>query len=159
MNKSDLRTGMIVETREGYHYMVVLNVKNSREGSICRIGKFTELSNYCEDLTHTDFSDMDIIKIYENPIYDTFQDLVRAGGFIVNNCLLVWKRENPVTFVDAMREAKKNDKKISYSHCSGTLFYYDYETMIKLLRAEMSNGNPQSIFDIITGDWYVKEDE
>lgn len=63
MNKSELRSGDIVKTKEGTKYIVLLK---TRDGdfliNLCD-GCFIDLSRYNKDLTHVNFSRLDIVKV------------------------------------------------------------------------------------------------
>jgi hypothetical protein len=59
--KSDLKTGMIVRTRDGYKYIVIDN-------RLMHDTENLDLRYYKDDLTHSDINNkkMDIIKIYKS---------------------------------------------------------------------------------------------
>jgi len=65
MEKSDLKTGMMVKYRNGEYRIVLLNTK---QGDILKSSinsKFAELVNTREDLTNIESNMRDIIEIYE----------------------------------------------------------------------------------------------
>ena len=78
MNKSELRTGMAVETKEGEKYFVFCpNVLMNSN-----IFSHVDMDSYNEDLTHKSFKDLNIIKVYETNINHRWE--------------LIWQRSNKV---------------------------------------------------------------
>ena len=64
MKKEDLKTGMLVETRNGEKYIVLENVYGLQ---LLATGKgYMELDTHNEDLTY-DEPDLDIVKVYALP--------------------------------------------------------------------------------------------
>ena len=69
MTKSELRTGMIVTTRNGYEYMVFLNTtipscEKDDSFVVAHNGRnWNYLSRYNEDLTNNTWSSLDIVKV------------------------------------------------------------------------------------------------
>lgn len=82
--KSDLKNDMILEDREGRKYLVINSVL-SREGA-CH-----PLNSFREDLSHTYFSEYDIVAAYRikndffGPLKEIFKD---------RNLILTWKRKS-----------------------------------------------------------------
>lgn len=83
MKKSDLRSGMVVKTKEGMKYLLI----EAREELIL-VGKeeWTTLRHYRDDLLHDIYNDLDIVEIYATN-HGTFNDMIEFGR-------LIWKREN-----------------------------------------------------------------
>lgn len=92
MKKSDLKTGMVAERRDGSLAMVMLGHHKDNDCFASQIGGWTGLTNYNTDLITKDgVSDLDIMKVYEIPVYNTSSffngDLDFLGG------ALIWERE------------------------------------------------------------------
>ena len=78
MKKSDLKSKMCVELRNGERYMVVDDVLLKKNG-------FHMLKNYNEDLKHSLFSDYDIIKVYKGVnLFINFTNDLGIAGDILN---------------------------------------------------------------------------
>ena len=92
--KKDLKTGMIIETKDGHKAMVLLGTNN---GDIISGEIWSPLECYVDDLTCRVDRQMDIIKVYQpktNKQYlnkDTWDDTV---GLFVNDDILIWDREH-----------------------------------------------------------------
>lgn len=92
--KRDLKTGMIVETRDGYKAMVLLGTNN---GDIISGEVWFPLECYNEDLTSNVLKTRDIMKVYQpktNKQYlnkDAWDDTV---GLFVSDDILIWDREH-----------------------------------------------------------------
>lgn len=66
MKKSDLKTGMVVETRNNEHYLVMLNPDCEDRDLIHFKGGFMPLCDYDDDLTIRDGdTEWDIVKVYQ----------------------------------------------------------------------------------------------
>lgn len=82
MTKDKLKTGMVVECRNGYRYVFFDN-------DFIRECGHESFSNYTKDLNNTNDKDWDIVRIFEvhNPIHleDIFKD---------ENLKLIWERDN-----------------------------------------------------------------
>lgn len=102
MKKSDLKTGMIVETREGELHIVV----NDR---ILGKNHWNKLSNYNENLKSNRFNVLDIIKVY-----NINKKIIKLDD-IFKNPELIWERKEwiEVDFFRAMEELKKGNIAIS----------------------------------------------
>ena len=96
MKKSDLKTGMIIETRKGKLGMVLLDtVKGDIIGGGCHIGgderTWMPLNALNDDLIYPSCYESDIVKVYQpgcgNNIY---------GSFEVNSMRLVWERKETI---------------------------------------------------------------
>jgi hypothetical protein len=93
MKKSDLRTGMLVKTREGNFALVMLNTEYedclvSDGGSNDRT--WSMLDNYNEDLQKSDYVG-DIVEVYSSK----FSNKDR-GSFSTLHRSLIWKRKETV---------------------------------------------------------------
>jgi hypothetical protein len=65
MNKYDLRTGMIVKSREGNFSMILLGVPNQGNIIVGRNESWNFFGdNYNDDLTHNEFEELDIDEVY-----------------------------------------------------------------------------------------------
>src|SRR5690606_23857980 len=80
MKKSDLKSGMIVEYRDGIKRLVVNN-------DLIGDG-YLSLSYYNDDLKHDEYSDLDIIKVYRYKRVRSFSYLLKD-----NNLELIWERK------------------------------------------------------------------
>lgn len=75
MTLDDLKTGMIVKTREGKHYIIMRDFIDN--GDILaglshnnRISKaWTSLSKYNQDMTHSKLPSLDIVNVYASSVY------------------------------------------------------------------------------------------
>ena len=99
MNKSNLRTGMTVVTRDGGEYMVLLNVKCNPELMNVCVSKngWLQLSSYNEDLTIKDrdyegANELDIVAVYAPKMASSLW-LKNITDKLHWECL--WKREEP----------------------------------------------------------------
>lgn len=101
--KDMLKTGMVVETRDGIRYMVVLN-------RFVRENRWSEIEFYNDDLTYGKFGDgveSDIMKIYDIPKLTGFDDL---NGATLNEWYksnLIWQREEAPEKSEAQLEIEK----------------------------------------------------
>lgn len=69
MTKKDLRTGMVVEIRNGAKYTVMLNAQSGTDNDDILAnheGGFVRLSNYRDDLSDKNNDDFDIIRVFEH---------------------------------------------------------------------------------------------
>ena len=95
-NKSDLRTGMVVEDRDGWTGVVLLNtatldgIKWFISGFGDRCDVWEELDEYSDDLFHKD-SGIDIIKIFQP---HNFNDYTTIKAH--NEEYLIWEREEKI---------------------------------------------------------------
>ena len=86
MTLQDLKTGMVVETREGDKFLVI-----NRDGELCCIGEHEYTSLYGErphrnDMTWTDGPELDIMKVFI-PSIGKFETMLSDE----HNC--IWTRE------------------------------------------------------------------
>lgn len=82
MTKSKLKTGMVVECRNGYRYMVFGD-------KLIRVSGQVELENYTNNLNDTVDSDWDIVKVFEMINSCSFDRI-----FNDENLKLIWERGN-----------------------------------------------------------------
>lgn len=92
MTKDDLKTGMVVETRDGNKYMVIrgeFNTTNYGEQSLMfiRPDGFNHNDVYADDLIHTKYKDFDVVKIYAPPMRG-FKDTLN------DERNLIWERKS-----------------------------------------------------------------
>lgn len=92
MTKDDLKTGMVVETRDGNKYMVIrgeFNTTNYGEQSLMfiRPDGFNNNDVYADDLIHTKYKDFDVVKIYAPPMKG-FKDTLN------DERNLIWERKS-----------------------------------------------------------------
>lgn len=81
MKKSDLKSGMILETRRGKRYLLTNGAMRTFDGS----GGFANLFDFNDDLTCKYTAEWDIIKVYNFfALKDIFKD---------ENLTLLWERE------------------------------------------------------------------
>lgn len=95
MKKSDLKTGMVVETRSGEKYLVMLNPDCGGRDLISFHGGFMQLEGYDEDLILKNGQykdDFTIDKIYSarNTIAFLLNDIDKM------DLKLIWERLNPI---------------------------------------------------------------
>jgi len=73
MKKSDLKTGMVVQMRNGKHFRVFLNTNDG--DFISGSNEWNPLGAYREDFTSTSsFNSLDIVKVYDTGAYELAQD-------------------------------------------------------------------------------------
>jgi hypothetical protein len=103
MKKSDLKTGMVVEYRNGKRRMVLLN---STLASADLIGKdgHNSLSCYKEDLTntHRERKETDIVKVYETNFAFELKEFINEGT--VTQMDLIWERKDNTEEVKKLKE-------------------------------------------------------
>jgi len=64
MEKSDLKTGMVAETRDGFRELIVLNFNGMGENYTVNNGVFGNLDQMRRDLTSKVNREYDIMKVY-----------------------------------------------------------------------------------------------
>ena len=75
MTLNDLKTGMIVKTRNGNSYIVMRDFIDAGDvlaGLSCSniiSGTWTSLSNYNQDMTHPTRAFLDIVNVYASSVY------------------------------------------------------------------------------------------
>lgn len=118
MKKSDLKTGMMVVTRDNGEYMVMLNVEyaaiisNEPQNVIVSKSGWMPLDNYSDDfdLKEKNMSELDIVAVY-SPIMPA--SLWRKNPLHNNSWKRVWKREeSPVEMTVAEIEEKLGIKNL-----------------------------------------------
>ena len=95
MTKSGLRTGMIVTHRDGSRQIVYENicVQSQHDGDsilMSETGSWNNLNNYCENLNHMYYSDLDIVKIEVIPIPADMHN-----PFNTIHTQVIWERPEP----------------------------------------------------------------
>lgn len=118
MKKSDLKTGMMVVTRDNDEYMVMLNVEFSATGSkpqnflVAKDG-WMPLSKYSDDLKlgeDEEMPELDIVAVY-SPLMEA--SLWRKNLSDTDDWECVWKREEqPVEMTVAEIEEKLGIKNL-----------------------------------------------
>jgi hypothetical protein len=115
MNKSDLKTGMRVETREGYVYLVLKDVETKNYGhqNIVFVNdSFILGDDYNENLIKnksTGFSsNYDIMKVYEIETGSSFNSNVLN----LNERILVWERQE---YTEEQKEIFKALKTLGFN--------------------------------------------
>ena len=110
--KSDLKTGMIVECRNGNKYTVMLNTVMtiySSKDIIVNVEYnygWNDLNDYTDDLrccSHNDdsFKEYDIIKVYQPSHCYSFVASSRLNeDYRVNDNMLIWERKEKTNFLD-----------------------------------------------------------
>lgn len=105
MIKSDLRSGMVVELRDGTLMLVVNNIITNAH---CNL----ELNDYYTDLTFSISGDYDIVAVYET----------RGSGFILSDLdndnyeflTLLWERAEKIKLMPSEKEILKNIQIFNY---------------------------------------------
>ena len=100
MKKSDLKTGMMVVTRDKHKYMVMLNVEYDATRKMIESPNvivsedgWIPLSKYSDDLkVYSQFDNLDIVEVYA-PLMTA--SLWRKKLSDKNDWKCVWKREEP----------------------------------------------------------------
>lgn len=75
MTLDDLKTGMIVKTREGNSYIIMRDFIYEGDilaGISCNnviSNKWTSFSGYNQDMTHCALQNLDIVSVYASPVY------------------------------------------------------------------------------------------
>ncbi len=82
MRKSDLKTGMWVELRNGNSHIVLLDTPN--EGDVLGGNGWNRFSSYSRDLTNRSYKTLDIVKVFEVHPTDAFSGEDKK---------LIWERE------------------------------------------------------------------
>jgi hypothetical protein len=90
MKKSDLKTGMWVETKEGKKAMVLLGTLN---GDIISGQTWFPLSSLDEDLTFKKDPEASIVKIYSSSWNMGYMN--KEEPYDMGNRTLIWEREKP----------------------------------------------------------------
>lgn len=105
MTKSDLKSGVIVELRNGDKYMFISNAKNKyAKNSLISLkdGGYLDLDDYNDDLKDCDNANYDIVKICQNDyVGNNFRDHV-----IKNTDNWTWERQEEVVMTISEIEEK-----------------------------------------------------
>ena len=80
--KDDLRTGMVVEIRNGYKYVIMLNSKLG-DIFIMKSGAFMYVADYTNNLKYQDNSEYDIMKVFGSSLHNLLEITVEN---------LLWER-------------------------------------------------------------------
>lgn len=89
MKKSDLKDGMVVETRDGIKYLI--RTLENGDKILSAMGKWLALDDgYDEDLNDDCFKDLDIVKIF------TTNEFVLSSVFNENSLNLIWERKREI---------------------------------------------------------------
>ena len=89
MKKSDLKDGMVVETRDGIKYLI-RTLKNG-DKILSAMDRWLGLDDgYDEDLNDDCFKDLDIVKIF------TTNEFVLSSVFNENSLNLIWERKREI---------------------------------------------------------------
>ena len=81
MKKNELKSGMVVEYRDGKKRLVAIDNLIGVDGA-------GVLPNYNDDLRHAILSDFDIIKVYNYKLHAPFGELLKD-----DNLELIWERK------------------------------------------------------------------
>lgn len=126
MTLNDLKTGMIVKTRDGDSHIVMRNYLGrsdilaglSDSNSISK--KWNHLFTYNEDMTHPNYSEMDIMEVYDSQPFS-----------IDNIRYLIWKRkEHNDGWIPCSERLPENDDDV--------LCWYEYRIMQGTHEGEMN---------------------
>ena len=98
MRKSDLKTGMQIEKRNGNRYVVMLDTMRGDVYVRVNGTKHGELNFFNDDLTYNNNSGFDIVAVYESPL--TYRYLTRE--FDESECIWKRKEEKPVVTLDGV---------------------------------------------------------
>jgi hypothetical protein len=104
--KSDLKTGMIVEMRDGSKFTVMLDTVAIDKDVLIGVENdydWERLSNYTDDLINTNCShgDCDIVKVYQpSHCYSFVASNKLNANYRVNDNELIWERKERTDFLD-----------------------------------------------------------
>ena len=90
MYLSDLKTGMVIETKEGGFYLVLCTEKGT---FFIRDNGWNNANAYNTDLTHTIHKEFNIITVYEIKLAQAFKYI-----FNIDNLTILWKRETTIDY-------------------------------------------------------------
>lgn len=91
MKKSDLKTGMVVETRNNEHFLVMLNPDCEDRNLINFTGGFMPLCEYDDDLTATDGdTEWDIVKVYQ--LGTSIYYIIDNAAMAMSGSKVLWER-------------------------------------------------------------------
>lgn len=137
MKKSDLKSGMVVETIEGYLYLVVGDI-------LIRDVGYLNLSSYHDDLKHTVFRDFNIIKIYNYKLGRSFNRLLEY-----NNLELVWEsKEQNTQLTQEQIKILKALKTLGFNYIARDKDYDLYAHMNKPHKDNIEWNNDSSLMPL-----------
>ena len=87
MKKSDLRTGMQVENRNGNRKVVLLDTIDGSKLITINSTMHGDFIHYNDDLTHHSCRDLDIMKVYSSEF------VYKVMKINFKECDLIWQRE------------------------------------------------------------------
>lgn len=88
MRKEDLKIGMVVEDREGGLFMLMPHNNVDYDLVLSNRNSWIKFKNFNNDLTHSKFEDLDIMKVYGFTNYPVHTTIIST-----DNRKLLWKRE------------------------------------------------------------------
>lgn len=103
--KSDLKTGMIVEMRDGSKFTVMLNTVVNKDllVSVEKDHDWESLNNFTDELINTNCFDnrCDIVKVYKpSHCYSFVASNKLNANYCVNDSMLIWERKERTDFLD-----------------------------------------------------------
>ena len=134
--KSDLKTGMIVEMRNGDKFTVMLDTVMSYDDakdvfvSVEKDYDWTCFERYTDDLRNLCYREFDIVKVYQPSHCNSFVASSKLNAdYCVNDNMLIWKRREKTDFLDD-KEAMidflaLNKESFLFSHYGYTEEMYD----------------------------------
>lgn len=97
MTKSELKTGMIVKYRDDSLRMVMKDTEHAEKDILVGINGWASLDEYNEDLTYPNYSDIDIMYVYNielNRNYTYLLNREKLNDSYVNDFgTLIWERK------------------------------------------------------------------
>lgn len=141
MKKSDLRSGMIVEYRDGIKRLVVNDDLIGDDGHL-------SLSNYNDDLKHDEYSDLDIIKVYRYKRVRSFSYLLKDD----NLELISERKEQKIQLTKEQIKILKALKTLGFNWIARDKDddLYAYNTKPKKLIYSWSIGSSATLLDFLT---------
>ena len=149
MKKSDLNSGMVVETRDRELYLVVGDKLIGVYGCL-------NLLHYLDNLEHTLFSNFDIIKVYRYKLHYGFSELLKD-----DNLELIWQRKD-IKLTDKEVEILKALKTLGFNWIARNKsdYLYAYSTRPKKLIYHWNEGTSEiSLNHLVEFDFIKWEDE
>jgi anti-sigma28 factor (negative regulator of flagellin synthesis) len=136
MKKSDLRTGMLVQTREGYFALVMLNTETedclvSDGGSNDRA--WCMLDTYNEDLERFGIPSSDIVAVYSSK-----RSNQHRGSFSTLHRDRLWKRETVSVKLNSEYTAKVDQSKKTVQVGCQTFEFEKIEELYKAIKNEQN---------------------
>lgn len=97
MTKSELKTGMIVRYRDGRLRMVLKDTEHEEKDIAVGTDGWSALDEYNEDLTYTNYSDIDIMYVYNIELNRNYTYLLNRDNlndsYINDFGTLIWERK------------------------------------------------------------------